>query len=391
MSELRETTDTAPDVREPQPTAPAETADPPRAETMSREEYADHMRREPAEQGDLASGSGETTAAEYSPDGSAEAQGMSREDYADHIRDQPPDNPDNGTGPMDAGGTADGPLTEPGESAQGMSREEYADYMRQGPTVEQSQPDALASAGEASAERGVDAVREPARSAPDSAGTARDAATPRGEDPYAEVTEVTTAPEDRTLGDTAPENRATDQIGAQASVPEYPDRGEPSPEEQTRLHALYQDYLKEQQAAADPGWDQGANVVGGKPDRSPSDTSDLPPTGTELLEAESNKRSRFSELFHEVEKEENLDGLHDQFEDYGNTVQKWLDAPPPETHAEQPVPASPYVTPYHAEHGIEGGSTVSAVMVTGIVTVHLVRWIHDKVTHRKGNRYAGNR
>jgi hypothetical protein len=107
---------------------------------------------------------------------------------------------------------------------------------------------------------------------------------------------------------------------------------------------------------------------------------------------EPSKKSRFDELFREAEKEENLDGLHDAVEEYTSTVQRWLSARPPEGHAEAPVPAHhPYITPWVPEHGIEGGDAATAVMVAGILTVHMARWIDDKLRHGKGDHDDSNR
>jgi hypothetical protein len=139
-------------------------------------------------------------------------------------------------------------------------------------------------------------------------------------------------------------------------------------------------------ASRQSGHDRGTNLAGPKPERSPGDVSGLPPAGDELAEMESSRKSRFSELLREAEKEENLDNLHDAIEEDASTVQRWLSARPPEGHAEQAVPAHhPYITAGVPEHGIEGGDAASALMVAGILTIHLARWIDDKLTHRKGD------
>jgi hypothetical protein len=190
--------------------------------------------------------------------------------------------------------------------------------------------------------------------------------------------------EPRTRQDVADEDERLDQSDAPDSATDAEPDDEPSPEDRERLHALYQDYLKEQQSVQDPGRAQGSDIVSDKPDKSPGDTSDLPPTGQELVDMESSKDSRFDALLHEAEKEENLDGLHDALEDSGNTVEKLLTARPPEMHAEQPVPVAPYYAPSVPDHAIDGGSTVSAIMTAGIVTVHLVRWMKDRLEPKEG-------
>ncbi len=172
-----------------------------------------------------------------------------------------------------------------------------------------------------------------------------------------------------------------------------PEDSWPPPEaDQDRVRNLYREYLADMASADRQSHrDQGVNTVGPRPDQSPGEISGLPPSGDELAEIESSKKSRFGELFQEAEKEENLDGLHDAVEEYASTVQRWLSARPPEGHAEAPVPAShPYITPWIPEHGIEAADAASAVMVAGILTAHMARWIDDKLRHRKGDHHDGN-
>jgi hypothetical protein len=176
---------------------------------------------------------------------------------------------------------------------------------------------------------------------------------------------------------------------AQASQDSWP----PPSADQDRVRQLYREYLADRTSADRQSHrDQGVNTVGAKPGESPGELSGLPPAGDELAEMESSKKSRFSELFGEAEKEENLDGLHDAAEEYSSTVQRWLSARPPEGHAEQHVPTHhPYVTPWGPDHGVEGGDAAGAVLMAGILTVHMARWIDDKLRHGKGDHDDGNR
>jgi hypothetical protein len=106
---------------------------------------------------------------------------------------------------------------------------------------------------------------------------------------------------------------------------------------------------------------------------------------------ESGRKSRLNELFREAEKEENLGDLHDAVEEDTSTVQQWLSAHPPEGHAEQPVLTHhPYITPWVPEHGIDGGNAASAVMVAGILTAHMARWIDGKLRQGKGDHDDSN-
>lgn len=174
---------------------------------------------------------------------------------------------------------------------------------------------------------------------------------------------------------------------------EAPDSWPPPRADQDRVRQLYREYLADMTGAGRQSpRDQGMNTVGAKPEESPGEISGLPPAGDELAEMESSKKSRFSELFGEAEKEENLDGLHDAVEEYSGTVQRWLSARPPAGHAEQHMPAQhPYITPWVPEHGVEAADAASAVMVAGILTVHMARWIDDKLRHGKGDHDDSNR
>ena len=125
-------------------------------------------------------------------------------------------------------------------------------------------------------------------------------------------------------------------------------------------------------------------MVGARPDRSPGDTRDPPPPGKELREIEPGKKSRVHEVLREAEKDENLGDLEDAVEEDANTVQRWLSVRPPEGHAGQRVPGSvPHFTQTAPDHGIEGGDAASAVLVTGILTAHMARWIDGKLRHGK--------
>jgi len=182
--------------------------------------------------------------------------------------------------------------------------------------------------------------------------------------------------------------QASDALTTQASTDDHDqDAAEnwPSQEDRARLHDLYQEYLKDAATDQEIGRDSGMNVVGDKPDRSPDDTSDLPPTGEQLAEMEGDKKSRFQDLWHEAEKEDALDGIHSELEADANTLHDWLAARPPGGHAEQPVPVSPWIGPQVADHAIDAGNAATACLALGFVMVELGRRIHDRLNHRKEN------
>jgi hypothetical protein len=155
----------------------------------------------------------------------------------------------------------------------------------------------------------------------------------------------------------------------------------PTPEERAQLHEKYLDWRKEQSEQPD-GWEQGANVVGDKPDKSPGDISDLPPTGEQLLDLEDDKRSRLDGLRREFERDEVLDGLHGEAEQDATTVQSILAARPPEGHPVQVVPDTPQLIPV-TPAGIDAGMMASSGLMVGVMLIELGRGFHKILKHRK--------
>jgi hypothetical protein len=203
---------------------------------------------------------------------------------------------------------------------------------------------------------------------------------------------LTGKPDELGTADRHGATHATDALTVQAAADGHDqDVAEnwPSHEDRARLHDLYQEYLKDVATAQDVGRETGTNVVGNKPDRSPADISDLPPTGEELVEMEGDKKSRFQGLWHEAEKEDALDGIHTELETDANTLHEWLTTRPPEGHAEQPVPVSPGIGPQVADHAIDAGNAATACLALGFVMVELGRRIHERLNHRKENANAG--
>jgi hypothetical protein len=160
-----------------------------------------------------------------------------------------------------------------------------------------------------------------------------------------------------------------------------------TPEERAQLHAAYQDYLKEYGSAPTSGWEQGANVVGDKPDQSPGDTTDLPPTGEELLEMDNDKLSRFEKFRRETYKE--IDDILDTSEQDSGTIEQLFDPPPTGGHAE--VPVGHPVVDQPPSPGVDGGHFVVAGMVLAIAGVETVRAIRHTVDKWKGSHHAGDR
>jgi hypothetical protein len=162
---------------------------------------------------------------------------------------------------------------------------------------------------------------------------------------------------------------------------------EPSAEEQARLHAAYQDYLKEYGQEAGSGWEQGSNTVGEKPDRSPGDTSDLPPTGTELLDMDNDNLSRFEKLRKETYKE--IDDIFDVTEKDGGTLKDLFDRPPTANHTE--IPTGHPVIDQTPTSGVDSGHVVTAGLVVGIIGLETARAISHIGEKWRGKRHDGNR
>jgi hypothetical protein len=177
----------------------------------------------------------------------------------------------------------------------------------------------------------------------------------------------------------APDHRA-DREPAQGREEASPDW--PSAEERAQLHETYLDWRKD----IDAGRERGTDIVGDKPDRSPDDRSDLPPTGEELLDMDSDSMSRFERLRHEVYKE--ADDIQDVAEKTGNRALELFSRPPTETymavagdHAEMSAPALP---------GVEGGQVVVAGLMIGMLGYELFRGVKNRVRAGKEDGHGGH-
>lgn len=186
---------------------------------------------------------------------------------------------------------------------------------------------------------------------------------------------------DRSNSEEAPETNPD------VALDENPASDDFTPEERAQLHAAYEEYRKEYESMSASGWEQGANVVGDKPDQSPGDTTDLPPTGEELLEMDNDKLSRFEKFRRETYKE--IDDILDTSEQDSGTIEQLFDHPPTGGHAE--VPVGHPVVDQPPSPGVDGGHFVVAGMVLAIAGVETVRAIRHTVDKWKGRHHAGDR
>jgi hypothetical protein len=162
----------------------------------------------------------------------------------------------------------------------------------------------------------------------------------------------------------------------------------PAQEDINRWHEMYQEYRQEQEPA-DHGWGEGTNVVGEKPGRSPGDTSDLPPTGEELLSMEGDRESRLTRLRRETESPETFDNLQDSLEKNVNLAHDAFQRPEP-TGSHTEVPHQPeFTAPPH--QATDAGQIAVAGLVVGVLGVELFRWVRHKVSPLKGDAHGSNR
>ena len=220
--------------------------------------------------------------------------------------------------------------------AEPMSREEYADFMRHEPTAGADERGPDGDQGTGSSDQPGDTGDEPHRG-----------------DPAEQA-------QGMTRGEYADYMRQ--EPAAEAEWP--------SSEERARLHATYLDWREEVSAGQSPG-----------------DRSNPPPTGQELLESETGKRSRLDALRREFEEDDVLDGLHSQVEEATNTIQSILEAHPPEGHPVQVMPDHPNVAPV-VPAGIDAGSVATAGLMAGVVLVEAGRRFHDMLRQRREADHA---
>jgi hypothetical protein len=159
------------------------------------------------------------------------------------------------------------------------------------------------------------------------------------------------------------------------------DRSWPPPQaDRDRARALYREDFggKTTADSSGSGHDRGTNVVGDKPDKSPGDTSDLPPTGTDLLETEDKDESRADKFRKKFYGE--FDDVIDSAKDQVETVQDLLARPSPSGHPEVPVNSGPVFGPEVLQHGSVDPSSITEMgLVLGVIGFQTGRWIHHKV------------
>ena len=346
------------------------------AETLTREEYADDMRGQgdpiPSGDGDGDGGPDRAEPDERDSDDTAaeddRAEPRDRETYADDMRaddddaDADADRERATTADEDAAApstTAEGSYGEPGmEPAEPRSRDEYAEAVRDESSDGAEQTDGSA-ADEASTETGTGWPADP--------GGDQDTA-PEGQDPDTAVSEQDTS-------------------GEQPGEADSPS-GAPSATV-THYHSDFKDqpvdlYTDGSRWATGERVD-GENVAGERPDRSPGDTSDLPPTGEQLIGMESDKASRAERMRQEGYRE--AGDVLDVTSKWADVAHDLLARDQPSGHAE--ISTRPEISPA-PHHGINPGDAASALLLftaLGAEAIGLgVKNWHERKGHQDGSK-----
>jgi hypothetical protein len=335
VNELREgiqPSDAPSSVAQEQP-EPSETTEQPRAETMTREEYADHMRQQPAAE------VGEYDTAQASTDTAWQEQG---------------------------------------EHAQGMSRDEYADHMRQGPAAggnEADEPEAPevalpVTADQAERDWHTASEGESDRASP----TERHDNTTHGEQVCSDdgARAASGGPEARY---DAKQTSLSDALSGEGDQPF------PTAAEREHGRSVYQQWRSE----IGTGRDGGINVVGEKPIRSPSDISELPPAGEKLLEADESEKSRAERFGRGIERD--FGDVADSLGQEASSVQDILKQPPT-GHPEVAVPVhGPVTAPWSVQYGTpDAGSVAELGLVLGLLSKHAYDSIGRKMNDLRGRK-----
>jgi hypothetical protein len=135
------------------------------------------------------------------------------------------------------------------------------------------------------------------------------------------------------------------------------------------------------------GRDRGVNVVGEKPAKSPGDTSDLPPTGEQLVEMEDKDAPRREKIRSLVDRD--FGDFDDAVSKFTATAEQILEQPPPtghpgvlvDTHSHWAPESPPNATP-------SMGGIAELTLVVGVLADHATHWAGRKMDEMKGRAEA---
>jgi hypothetical protein len=283
------------------------------------------------------------------------------------------------------------------EDAEPLTRDEYAEQERQSETTtahdstadhdhDDTHDPAATDDGQEQEELPETRTRQEVASEASRAGTdTRDHDQPADTAIDAGTAEEDNLPEPRTRQEVAEEARSgADPLAHSSSDAQQHERDTgdwPSQEERARLHETYLDWRDEIATGPEQGtrWEQGANVVGDKPDKSPGDRSDLPPTGEELLDMDSDKLSRAEQFRREFYKE--AGDVVDAVEKEGGMVIDLTERPPTGSHTE--VPSHQPAVSLPADHATESGQVALAGLVAGVLVFETARRVRNTLEARR--------
>jgi hypothetical protein len=356
------------------------------AETLTREDYGDRLREHgapiPADT-HPAGGPSDTGRETQAPDSDRrrpqdQAEPRDRESYADDIRaDTPsplPDNQPAGQDAQQAPETGDaGSTALEAESAEPRSRDDYADAVRADPaspdwSVPPTTPQARDTGETTAAGEPGREITTPGTSA------AADQQQPAEHHPG-----LAPAERDPEL-DSGHETGSDEHQGEQAAAGD----GHPVSHYHGEFKGQALDLYTDGTRWAPGERAEGQNVVGEKPDRSPGDTSDLPPSGEQLLTMDSDKASRAERMRREGYRQ--ADGVLDTASKWTEIGSELLTRQPPAGHAE--VSTSPQISAAPHE-GLNPGDTASALLVFSALAAEAVglgvkNW-HERKGHPDGS------
>jgi hypothetical protein len=175
---------------------------------------------------------------------------------------------------------------------------------------------------------------------------------------------------------------------AAAPSPTGQDRGDTWPPPQAdrdRARALYAEDFggKNTTGDANAARDHGINVVGDKPVKSPGDTSDLPPTGEELVEPDDENATRAEKVRNWFNKD--FGDIDDSVKNMVTPAQQLLDQPPPTGHPGVSVDTQPRWAPESAPNATPDiGNIAELGLVLAVLGDRTFDYVRHKVAEMRG-------
>jgi hypothetical protein len=172
---------------------------------------------------------------------------------------------------------------------------------------------------------------------------------------------------------------------ASSRAPGNGDTWPPPQADRDSARALYAEDFGSKHATADR--DRGTNIVGDKPARSPGDTSDLPPTGAELVETAGEDKPRVEKFSHAFYK--GFDDIDDGAKTMVTSAKEFLDQPPPTGHAAVVADTHAHWVPESTPDATPGvGDIAELVLVAGVLADRAFHRVRNTVNDKTGRANA---